>query len=101
MSWGFLCDDGWFALVYHLSQQITEYAVGNPAVQEVMAAQGKEKFGTLRFYVRGEDAHIRRLIDTAEAQSVATCERDGRPGRLRKHPGLYHKTLCDDCARAS
>lgn len=98
MSWGFQCGDGWFALVYHVSQQITDYAARHPVVHEVMAIEVKEKFGTLRFYVRGADAHIRALLDTAAAQSAEICERDGTSGRLRVRQGHY-QTLCDDCAR--
>lgn len=99
MSWGLQCDDGWFDLVYHLSQQITDYAAHTPAVQDMMASEVKEKCGTLRFSVRGADAHIHTLIDAAEAQSWEMCERDGSPGRLRRQPGLWQKTLCDACAR--
>ena len=98
MSWGFQCGDGWFAILYQLSQQITEYAAHHPDVQQVMAVQVKEKFGTLRFHVRGADAHIRALIDAAEVQSAQLCELDGTSGRLRVRQGHY-QTLCDDHAR--
>jgi hypothetical protein len=66
----------------------------------MMALEVKVRRGSLRFYVRGADAHIRMLIDAAEAQSVEICERDGTPGRLRKQPDRAYKTLCDACARA-
>jgi len=97
MGWGFQCGDGWFALLYQLSQQITAYAACHPVVQQVKATQVKEKFGTLRFSVQGTDAHIEALIATAEAQSAQICERDGTPGQLRVQQGHY-QTLCDDCA---
>src|SRR2546422_9791583 len=98
MSWGFQCGDGWFALLYQVSQQLTDYASSHPAVHEVIAVQVKEKFGTLRFYVRGADAHIQALIDAVEVQSAQLCELDGTPGRLRVRQGHY-QTLCDDHAR--
>jgi len=98
MSWGFQCGDGWFALLYQVSQQLTDYASSHPAVHEVIAVQVKEKFGTLRFYVRGADAHIQALIDAVEAESAQICERDGTPGRLRVRQG-HSQTLCDSCGR--
>jgi hypothetical protein len=98
MSWGLQCGDGWFALLYHLSQAITDYAARHPAAQEVIATEVKEKFGTLRFYVRGGDAYIRALIEAAEARSSTICELDGMPGRLRRQPGQAQKTRCDACA---
>jgi hypothetical protein len=99
MSWGFRCEDGWFALLYRLSQQMTDYAACHPAVQAIIVAQVKEKFGTLRFYVDGADDHMHTLIDAAETQSAEICELDGTPGRLRARQGHY-QTLCDDCARS-
>jgi len=100
MSWGFQCGDGWYDLLYQVSQQITAYAAHHPdpTVQQVLAVQVKEKFGTLRFYVRGADAHIQALIDAVEAESAQICERDGTPGRLRVRQG-HSQTLCDSCGR--
>src|SRR5712691_13517431 len=90
---------GWLVcILYQLSQQITDYAVHHPDVQQIMAVQVKEKFGTLRFYVRGADAHIRALIDTVEVQSAQPRELDGTPGRLRVSQGHY-QTLCNDHAQ--
>ena len=101
MSWGFECGDGWFPLVYRVSQQITDSAARHPdpGVQDVLAVQVKEKWGTLRLYVHGADAPIQDLIDAAEAQSATICEHDGSPGRLRMRQGHYH-TLCDACTDA-
>jgi hypothetical protein len=52
-----------------------------PKIQQVVVSQVKEKFGTLRFYYSGGDAHIDGLVSMAEAMSACTCEECGAPGR--------------------
>jgi hypothetical protein len=62
-------------------------------IQQVVAVQIKEKFGTLRFYYDGGDEYIRGLVSMAEVISEITCETCGAPGKLR--PGGWIRTLCD------
>ncbi len=62
------------------------------------AAQVKEKFGGLRFYMTSADDEIRDLIAGAEALSQKTCESCGEGGLLRKSG--YWSTLCDACNNA-
>lgn len=68
----------------------------------VIAEQVKEKFGTLRFYWRGEglpeSAHdeIHGAIGMAELLSSVTCEECGAPGE-RRGPG-WLSTRCDSHA---
>lgn len=59
------------------------------------AAQVKEKFGGLRFYMTSTNDEISSLVAEAEALSQKTCEFCGEEGSLRKS-GWWH-TLCDAC----
>ncbi len=91
MVWGFECGDGWFNLLVWLSKCLDPLGI--------VAAQVKEKFGTLRFYVEGVPSefadHVYDLIDKAEAKSAKTCEKCGQPGKLR---GIaWVTTLCEEC----
>lgn len=59
------------------------------------AAQVKEKFGGLRFYMTHGNDEIFSLISEAESKSYKTCEECGEPGD-QKDTG-WVKTLCDSC----
>ena len=78
MCWGFECGDGWFDLIKELSEKLEPLGI--------VAAQVKEKFGSLRFYTMGEPIEIAdkvdALIDKAEDKSLETCEVCGEPGEL-------------------
>lgn len=76
MHWGFECGDGWFDLIYELSEQLSK-------ISGAQATQVKEKFGTLRFYMYGHSDKIRAFIDKAEVKSANTCDVCGLPGKLR------------------
>jgi hypothetical protein len=101
MSFGFECGDGWFDLILALSQKIEDAtrAVGlEPQSDEwPEAIQVKQKFGSLRFYLKNpcvamtEEAAA--LIREAEAISAKTCEICGNPGS--REVGRRLKTLCD------
>ena len=88
MAFGFECGDGWFDLIYELSKQLEGHTV---------AAQVKEKFGGLRFYITTATDEIHEIIDKAEQDSYTICERCGKSGTLRTDG--WHVTLCDDCYR--
>lgn len=88
MAFGFECGDGWFELLKELSEKIES--------QDVVASQVKEKFGTLRFYLRGGATdEVWDLIDEAEKKSEKICEVCGKPGSLRGKSWV--QTLCDEC----
>ena len=59
------------------------------------AAQVKEKFGGLRFYMTCGNDEIYDLTDKAEALSYKVCEECGDVGSER--PTNWTKTLCDTC----
>ena len=62
-------------------------------VQQVVAEQVKEKYGTLRFYYDGGDAYISGMVTLAEAMSAVCCELCGAPGLIRD--GGWVRTLCE------
>ena len=106
MCFGFECADGWFDIIDSLCRCIQSHvdnsqARGHMTPEEfnskiqVRAAQVKEKFGSLRFYVDNSDEFVRGLISMAETQSLKTCESCGCPGHPRS--GGWIRTLCDDC----
>ena len=73
-----------------------EYREVPEIVQQVVAVQVKEKFGTLRFYYSGGDKYVSGLVAMAESMSGVTCERCGTPGRLQGRGWI--KTLCEQHA---
>ena len=90
MSFGFMCSDGWFDIIYNLSKEIVAI---DP---EVEAVEVKEKWGGLRFYVNPTKREVFDAIDKAEELSYKTCEECGKKGKLRdKLPWIL--TLCDKC----
>jgi hypothetical protein len=62
-------------------------------VQQVVASQVKEKYGTLRFYYAGGDERIMGMVALAESMSAVTCEQCGAPAAARD--GSWTETLCE------
>lgn len=92
MAWGLTCGDGWYEIIDELSAKLEPYGV--------VAAQVKEKFGGLRFYLEsypeGKWEEIQQLIQNAEMKSLAICEICGSEDASRKGK-FYIQTLCDKC----
>lgn len=87
MPFGFMCDDGWFKIVYDLSKKISKI---DP---ECEAVEVKEKFGGLRFYINASCGKVFDAIDKAEELSYHVCEECGKKGVLREDlPWIL--TLC-------
>lgn len=117
MCWGFDCGDGWFDILNQLCANIQGHIdwknssrerllKNNPHnmkipddVPQVIAAQVKEKFGTLRFYTNGGDDVTRGMIYMAESMSSVICEQCGNKGKLRE--GGWLRTLCDEHAKGN
>ena len=87
MAFYFECDDGWYDIIYELSSKLEPSGV--------VAMQVKEKYGELRFYIGEGSDEIFELIDETTKRSRVTCEKCGKPGKIRGEYWL--KTLCDDC----
>ena len=66
------------------------------ALKVPVAAQVKEKFGGLRFYVNAATDDHYNYISFAENMSYHTCEECGAPGTL--YTDGWHSTLCDSHA---
>ena len=78
--------------------QQLEDQLRNAVAQLPVAAQVKEKFGGLRFYVDGgTDAH-HHYIRFAEAMSYRTCEACGATATAKARRDGWIQTLCDPCA---
>jgi hypothetical protein len=94
MCWGFTCGDGWEPLIRRLSEKLEPLIVGEAS--EVRAAQVKEKFGTLRFYIDGpQTIKMEGFVVVAEQESAVTCEVCGAPGKLTGRGWV--RTLCPAC----
>lgn len=98
MSWGFCHGDGWFGILWRLCGDleplVAEFERTTGCQFEVL--QVKEKFGGLRFSVNSANDAIRQRIQTAQRESLHTCEVCGQPGKRRE--GGWIKTLCDEHA---
>ena len=106
MCWGFSHDDGWYDIIDSLCASIQNH-INNKRYQfremsqedfdeehQVVAAQVKEKFGGLRFYVDGGDDWVYGAISMAESISYRTCEVCGAPGKTRGTGWI--RTTCDE-----
>jgi hypothetical protein len=100
----FECRDGWFNLIFRLSEKLERSARRCGAAPDSTdwprALQVKEKYGTLRFYAMPATDEFSTLIDEAEKQSARICELCGGPAKLQEKGGWY-KTFCDPCGRES
>lgn len=103
---GIECADGWIALLDKMLDDLTSLGVN------IKFIQIKEKFGTLRAYYMIDGClgqqkipneiydKIDEIIAQAERESEVTCERCGKPGKLRDGDpgaGSWILTLCDAC----
>jgi hypothetical protein len=97
--WGIECEDGWFPLIYNLCGAIQSYLDSNRlrGMEQVVATQIKEKYGTLSFYYQGGDEMVEGMVWFAQYLSACTCEATGQTGRLMVKGGWY-KTLSPDVA---
>lgn len=88
MSFGFMCGDGWYDLIYSLSEKLSKLSP-IPKALEV-----KEKFGGLRFYLDGWSSKGEILILEAMKKSFTICENCGKKGKLRDNLSCI-QTLCE------
>jgi hypothetical protein len=98
---GFECSEGWFELLYNLSAKL------EPLIEQYIkeaedpedyprAAQVKEKFGGLRFYMSHATEEMYKIIAEAERICWKICEDCGKPGEI-SIDGYWYRTLCSDC----
>jgi len=97
MGRGFECDDGWFNLIRELSGKLEDILSKVPHEERFFAFQVKQKFGGLRFYLRGQGHHYDEadaIIKEYASLSFKTCEVCGSPGTRRTSLN-YIQVLCD------
>ena len=111
MCFGFAHGDGWYDIVETLCSNVQSHVDWkrrqHPELSDkefdeqhqVVAAQAKEKFGGLRFYVDNSDDYVRGAVAVAESMSYRICEDCGDKGHRRA--GGWIRTLCDDCNKAT
>ena len=101
MSFGFECGNGWFDLIWNLSQKIEDAArqagLEPQSATWPQAKQVKQKAGTLCFYLDNLTQAMTGLIDEAMEDSAKTCEACGMPGSRVGNSGV--RTLCDRHAK--
>lgn len=98
MCWGICCGDGWFNLIDKLCcdlQKLTDES-GDP---QIIATQVKDKFGSLRFYVRKASDAQRACIDAAIKTSGETCDLCGKQGAA--YIANSTQVRCHDCSNRS
>jgi len=93
-AFGIECGDGWYTLIDTLCERIQNH--DNQFPTDVYVEQVKEKYGGLRFYIRGGDDRIHGMISLAESLSYEICERCGSMNNVSQTDG-WIKTLCEDC----
>ena len=102
MAWGFQCGDGWYKIIYEMSQRIEKLSGDNefaPAITEV----SRNEDGTLHVDARNLSPPVADIIATAREQSRLVCEFCSySPAFLRtgKMPQAGH-IACGRCARGS
>jgi len=104
MAFDFECNNGWFPLIWKLSEQIepliekfnTDYP--DHMDEHPRASQVKEKFGSLCFYMTSSTEEMQDIIENFEKRSSKVCEICGNEGQLRNDNGWY-STACEDCGR--
>lgn len=85
MVWGFECGDGWYQLLFDLSQELSTYQAERREL-DFAVEQAKSKFGSLRFRLSGGDAITEKMIEAACQRASVTCELTGKPGQLCENP---------------
>jgi hypothetical protein len=77
MCWGFECGDGWYQVIYDLSQSLSDYLEEHPELDfEVM--QVKSKLGTFHFHINYRDSTTARMVEQARARASNICEVTGK-----------------------
>ena len=95
LCWGFEHGDGWYWLLDRLCKKL-QWDIDNNGDPQIKAAQVKEKFGGLCFYIDGGTVEQHAQISLAESMSGGICEYCGSTKEIG-HTGGWIKTLCKTC----
>jgi Zn finger protein HypA/HybF involved in hydrogenase expression len=96
MAWGICTGDGWYWLLDNLCKELQHNIDVNNQPQ-IVAAQVKEKFGGLRFYVNAGTDEQYGAIHFAEMLSYSICETCGTTEGVKQTKGWIN-SLCEKCA---
>lgn len=79
LPFGFECSDGWYWLIDRMCNHIQAHIDWNQNlnIEQVIATQVKEKYGSLRFYYYGGDGFIEGIVKHTEWLSSSVCEECG------------------------
>lgn len=98
MRWGFECGDGWYQILFDLSQALNGYKALHPE-NNFRVVQVKAKFGQLRFYLDNPpDATMSKMIADASTCAGRTCEITGKAGVLCINGRRRAMVLCEEKA---
>lgn len=99
----FECGDGWFALIYELSEKLEKLILKHQKetqkdeeISFCYATQVKEKFGSLRFYLTCKTDEMKKEVERAEEQSEKICEICGAPGKIESY-SVWRACRCEGC----
>lgn len=73
MCWGFECGDGWYSLIYELSEHLAAYQQQCLGL-DLEITQVKSKLGRLCIHSRGGDTNTRKMIASACEQAGTVAE---------------------------
>lgn len=111
MCFGFECGDGWFDLIWELSEELEKldqerinHLHDNDKAKmllenisyEFNVIQVKEKFGELRFYADNTNNEMDLLIDKYTTKAESICIMCGKAGKMRTDNHWYI-VQCDEC----
>lgn len=103
MSDGFCCGDGWFDIIYRMSDELdvafVAEMIDDASFEYPSVFQIKEKFGTLRVHLEGKYTNkATDIISKYERLSSETCETCGSTTEVRSR-GIrgYVVTWCEVC----
>ena len=104
MCYGFECGDGWFQLLWKMSEEIekalTPDEIDKHAKELLLAnnnfniSQVKCKFGELRVYSDYSFTEVDRIIDKYTDLALFSCEKCGEEGEYRQDK---RTVLCEKC----
>lgn len=99
MYWGIAVGAGWEPLIRRLSEKLEAAIQAMPEEEreQYRAAQVKQKFGGLRFYMTTATDEMNEWISDAEDESTRTCEVCGELGKITGKGWL--KALCPEHAK--
>lgn len=95
----FYVEDGWFDLLWALSDDLERIGLELPDRPKLNVQQVKEKFGALRFYVTHAPDEMRQRIQNAQSDSERICELCGQPGQIMVK-SFFWAARCPDCIEA-